>query len=76
METLQAVGVAAGALRDGHSAFADDPQLRHRGFWRQAEHQELGRIVQEGMPIDLPATPERLPRFAPLPGDDNDLVLG
>ena len=76
METLQAAGVPAGAVRDSRDAYETDKQLKHRGFWMEAEHPELGRITLDGLPAELSDTPATVRRFAPLPGDDNAYVLG
>jgi benzylsuccinate CoA-transferase BbsF subunit len=74
METLQAVGVPAGAVQT-MADVATDPQLRAREFIATLEHARLGRIEQGGIPPRLSATPGRIQRPAPLLGEHTAEVL-
>ena len=47
METLTAAGVPAGAVQRS-SDLAADPQYRHRGFHRELDHPEMGRVPYAG----------------------------
>jgi benzylsuccinate CoA-transferase BbsF subunit len=47
METLVAAGVAAGAVQRS-SDLAVDPQYRHRGFHRELDHAEMGKVAYSG----------------------------
>ena len=47
METLTAAGVPAGVVQRGSDLLVD-PQYRHRGFWREYEHPEIGRVPYAG----------------------------
>ena len=47
MELLQAAGVPAGMVQRS-SDHLDDPQLRHRSFFRPLVHPEMGEIPYEG----------------------------
>ena len=76
METLQAVDVAAGVVQNAQDIFEADAQLRHRGFWAEVEHPEFGKVYFDGIPVLLSRTPGQIRRLAPIPGDDNDYVLG
>ena len=47
METLIAVGVPAGVVQRSSDLIVD-PQYRHRGFWREYEHPEIGLAPYAG----------------------------
>jgi crotonobetainyl-CoA:carnitine CoA-transferase CaiB-like acyl-CoA transferase len=47
METLVAAGVPAGVVQRSSDLLVD-PQYRHRGFWRQYEHPEIGPAPYAG----------------------------
>jgi benzylsuccinate CoA-transferase BbsF subunit len=47
MERLQAAGVPAGAVQRS-SDLLQDPQLRHRNFFRPLQHPEMGEVPYEG----------------------------
>jgi len=68
MTLLQRCGVAAGIVQNARD-LAQDPQLRHRGFFV-----ELDKNTADANPIRLSATPPVYSRPAPLPGRDNDYV--
>ncbi|HEV8534369.1 MAG TPA: CoA transferase [Candidatus Limnocylindria bacterium] len=53
---------------------ADDPQLRHRGFWRPTAHPVLGRVTAMAPPFTLSDTPAVLERAGPTLGEHNDEV--
>ncbi|MEX2228805.1 MAG: CoA transferase [Dehalococcoidia bacterium] len=78
MDALQAAGVPAGAVQDTRDLVDRDPQLAHRGFWSHplpgADRGAPPRF--EGIPATLSRTPGRIERAAPMPGDDNQYVLG
>jgi benzylsuccinate CoA-transferase BbsF subunit len=75
MALLQRCGVAAGVVQDARD-LARDPQLKHRGFFVELDHPEMGKTVSDAIPIRLSATPPRYTRPAPLPGQDNGYVYG
>ncbi len=47
METLVAAGVPAGAVQRSSDLLVD-PQYRHRGFYREFDHPEMGRVPYAG----------------------------
>ena len=47
MQRLQAAGVPAGMVQRS-SDHLDDPQLRHRSFFRPLQHPEMGEVPYEG----------------------------
>ena len=73
MEKLQAAGVPAGVVNSIGDLFCD-PQLAHRGIWRELPHAELGTFHYEAPPFDLLDTPAYLSP-SPLLGEHNHYVL-
>ena len=74
MQSLQAVGVAAGpvlAIPD----LVDDPHLQARGFLVEIDHPEVGRRPVAGLPARFSAMPALAYRPAPCLGEHNDQVL-
>lgn len=54
-----------------------DEQVRHRGFFTELAHPELGRtLTDSGVAYRLRGTPAQLDRRAPLLGEHNDAVYG
>lgn len=51
-----------------------DPHLEARGFFVDVEHPHAGRLRQPGAPYRLDATPWRVRRAAPAPGEHNRAV--
>jgi len=47
MQRLQAAGIPAGMVQRS-SDHLEDPQLRHRGFFRTLHHPEMGEVPYEG----------------------------
>ena len=74
MILLQKQGVAAGVVQSARD-LAKDPQLKHRGFFVELDHPEMGKTISDANPVRLS---DSLPRYrpAPLPGQDNDYVYG
>jgi benzylsuccinate CoA-transferase BbsE subunit len=64
-------GFTWGAVR-APEALLDDPHLHDRGFWKQVEHEELGRsFVYPGEAAIYNGSPWRISRRAPLIGEHN-----
>ncbi len=64
-------GFTWGAVRPPE-ALLDDPHLHDRGFWKQVEHEELGRsFVYPGEAAIYNGSPWRISRRAPLIGEHN-----
>jgi crotonobetainyl-CoA:carnitine CoA-transferase CaiB-like acyl-CoA transferase len=53
---------------------AEDPQLRHRAFWRRSAHPVFGEITTMAPPFTLSLTPAVLDRAGPTLGEHNDEV--
>jgi len=75
MTLLQAQGIAAGVVQDARD-LAQDPQLKHRGFFVELGHPEMGKTISDANPIRLSDTPPRYTRSAPVLGKDNGYVYG
>ena len=72
-ETLQKVGVPAGALNDERDAY-EDPHLRARGFFEEITHAEAGTHRYPGIIWKMARTPNAI-RLPPcLLGEHNDYV--
>jgi len=75
METLQAVGIAAGKVQNVAELIESDPQLRERGYWVPIDHPETGKAHGEGWGFEFIDGPKALNRPAPLLGEHSDHVL-
>ena len=74
MDELQAVGVPAGMVQRS-SDLHQDPQLKHRGFFRNLDHQEMGAMPYSGDQFKIHGY-DSGPRFAaPCLGQHNEMVL-
>ncbi|MFH1651288.1 MAG: CoA transferase [Chloroflexota bacterium] len=73
MARLQAAGVPAGVAEDSEQ-LQSDPQLTHRGYFRELSHREIGPHYYEEPPFILPASPAALNKAAPCLGEDTDYV--
>nr|WP_272917695.1 CoA transferase [Nocardioides flavescens] len=72
---LQALGVPAYAVRDGHDLVEVDPQLAARGFYTPLDHPIAGPVLHEGLVEHLEATPGALRTPAPLLGQHTEELL-
>lgn len=73
-QILQAAGIAAHRVVTSADAFAD-PQLRHRGYFPLAHHQELGPMPIEGSRMRLSGLSLNLTDAGPVYGQHNQQVL-
>lgn len=71
--TLQKVGVSAGAVQNSSEVFAD-PQLNHRGYIKKLDHPEIGEHEYLRSNFTLSRTPGEISKPAPLIGEHTDLV--
>ena len=74
METLQKAGVPAGMVQSARDLLEDDPQLRHRGYWQQIDHPEIGVSPFTSPPYRIDNERVDLTR-QPLFGEHTDEVL-
>jgi crotonobetainyl-CoA:carnitine CoA-transferase CaiB-like acyl-CoA transferase len=75
MYALQARGVPAGMCQRTDDKMERDPQLRARGFYRSAPHEEVGEHRYEGLPFQFSDARWRMWRGAPLLGGNTMEVL-
>jgi len=75
MQRLQDAGVAAGVVQNAEDLLERDPQLRHRGHYRQLTHPVTGPTHYMGPAFHLSATPATM-RPAPCLGEHNAYVYG
>ena len=74
MDLLQSHGIPAGTVQRS-SDLLQDPQLAHRGFFRNLDHPEMGNIPYTGHQFRIAGYLSG-PRFpAPVMGQHNELVL-
>lgn len=71
-EALQAAGVAAGPVLSHRDLLESDPQMLHRGHYRQVSHSEAGLRRFDAPPVLLGRTPGGILRPAPLLGEDTE----
>ncbi len=74
MSMMQAAGVAAGVVATGEDLLEHDPQLKHRHFFWQVDHPEVGKYRIGGPSFVLSKSPCEV-RRAPLLGEHNEYVL-
>jgi len=74
MTMMQAAGVAAGAVQTGEDLFDHDPQLRHRNFYPEIEHPEIGKYFTVAPPYRFSKSSYEL-RRAPLIGEHNEYAF-
>ena len=74
MELLQAAAVPAGVLVTGEDMLENDPQIKHRGTFREVYHPRMGKHHPPGSPFLMSAAMDEVGR-APLLGEHNEYVL-
>lgn len=73
MNTLQAVGISAGKALNGEQ-LDNDPQLKHRNYYWDLDHSEIGKMSYGGLSIKMSATPYKITRSAPCLGEHTEYV--
>jgi benzylsuccinate CoA-transferase BbsF subunit len=74
MTVMQASGVAAGVVATGEDMMEKDPQLKHRHFFHELQHPEIGRYRGTSPSFILSKNPCEITR-APLMGEHNEYAL-
>ncbi|MFC1978353.1 CaiB/BaiF CoA transferase family protein, partial [Chloroflexota bacterium] len=74
MSLMQTAGVAAGVAQNAEDMMEHDPQLKHRNFFRELEHPEMGKHRVRGPAFMLSKSPYELQR-SPLLGEHNEYAL-
>ena len=73
MTLLQENGVPAGVVHPT-SGLYEDPQLKHRGFFVELDHTEIGPHRYDGFTFGLSKTPGELRMPAPCLGEHNETI--
>ena len=74
MRRMQAAGVSAGVVQTAKDMLEHDPQFRHRRFFRQLDHPEVGKNIAPRQPYLLSEAECDIQR-SPLLGEHNEYVL-
>lgn len=74
MTKLQSAGVPAGVLQTAEDLMENDPQLKHRHFFWEVNHPEIGRHRIRGPSFVLSKSQYEV-RRAPLLGEHNEYVF-
>ncbi len=74
MNMMQVAGVPAGVLETGEDLLEHDPQLKHRHFFWELDHPEIGKYQALGHSFVLSKSPCEL-RHAPLLGEHTEYAL-
>jgi len=75
IDHLNASGLACGAVNNIKQAYEDE-QVKHLGIAWPVNHPDLGDIRLVGQPFTLGNHKPSVRRVAPMPGQDNEDVLG
>jgi benzylsuccinate CoA-transferase BbsF subunit len=73
MNLLQNGGVSAGVAQNGEQ-LDRDPQLKHRNYYCQLDHPEMGPFSYSGFSMKMSATPYEITRGAPRLGEHTEYV--
>jgi len=74
MTAMQAKGVPAGVLETDQELLEQDPQLKHRQYFRQLDHPEVGKHIVHREAFTLSKSQSEMVR-APLLGEHNEYAL-
>jgi len=74
MTMMQTAGVAAGVLQTAEDMMERDPQLRHRHFFRELDHPEIGKYRTRGPCFVLSKSSCEV-RCSPLLGEQNEYAF-
>ncbi len=74
MAKMQTAGVAAGVLETVEDMMEYDPQFKHRHYFLELDHPEIGKHRVGSLAFILSKTPCEV-RRAPLLGEHNEYVL-
>ena len=73
VRALLEAGVPAAVVQDG-PALAKDPQLLHRGYFQEFEHQDMGRSYTHLVPVRYSGADTSVIKGAPTLGEDTEYV--
>jgi benzylsuccinate CoA-transferase BbsF subunit len=75
-DVLREAGVPAAQVSMPEDRIDNDPRTSRWGLWPTVQHDEVGPMRVEGVPIHMSETDWSMTRGAPCLGADNDLVYG
>jgi benzylsuccinate CoA-transferase BbsF subunit len=73
MVKLQTAGVPAGVVKNGADIY-NDPQLRHRGYFWELKHPEMGPFTHLGQSFVLSKTPAKARMLSPCLGEHTESI--
>lgn len=73
---LQSAGVPATRVQTPQQRIDEDPDTGAWGLWPKVDHDAMGRVPVDGIPLHLSETDWAIQRGAPLLGQHNDAVFG
>jgi crotonobetainyl-CoA:carnitine CoA-transferase CaiB-like acyl-CoA transferase len=73
---IRKAGVPADIVAKPEDRIEHDPRTSSWGLWPEVEHDEIGKVRVEGVPIHMSETDWSIKRGAPCLGADNDFVYG
>lgn len=73
MRSMQDAGVSAGVAQNGEQ-LDSDPQLKHRHYYWELDHSEMGKMSYSGSSIKMSATPYQIMQGAPCLGEHTEYV--
>jgi benzylsuccinate CoA-transferase BbsF subunit len=75
-ETIRTAGVPVAQVAMPEDRIENDPRTASWGLWPEVQHDEIGKVRVEGVPIHMSETDWSITRGAPCLGSDNDFVYG
>jgi crotonobetainyl-CoA:carnitine CoA-transferase CaiB-like acyl-CoA transferase len=73
---MREAGVPVAQVARPEDRIEHDPRTSSWGLWPEVEHDEIGKVRVEGIPIHMSETDWSIARGAPCLGNDNDYVYG
>ena len=73
---VRKAGVPVAKVAMPEDRIEHDPRTSSWGLWPEVEHDEIGKVRVEGIPIHMSETDWSITRGAPCLGNDNDFVYG
>jgi crotonobetainyl-CoA:carnitine CoA-transferase CaiB-like acyl-CoA transferase len=73
---IREAGVPAAQVARPEDRIEHDQRTASWGLWPEVEHDEIGKVRVEGIPIHMSKTDWSITRGAPCLGNDNDYVYG
>jgi len=73
---LQAAGIPATRVQTPQQRIEEDPDTAAWGLWPEVQHDAMGDVPVDGIPVHLSETDWEVRRGAPLLGQHNEAVFG